>query len=616
MESKTPWEILNVTSEATLAQIKEAYSKLAKENNPEDNPEEFRKIHDAYKFASSIAKLKAKGKTVVVVNPDGTKTTIEAEKSNQNTENSTNNQEDSSQVEDSMSSFDFDAVNELDISEPIEEESDAKNNSMAKDLGDDFKLSDFSSDENGFDFSEVNSDEYTDKGMDPLDFFGKTCYELSLKHPGKPFTDEEIVLIAIKYLRYINSDESFKHNRLIWEQYKHNQLIVDAFTLPIFEDEVNKMGLRYNEAKSLCMCVGGKSKPVFDSTTNTYQVNLDFTSQYYIDTYMSRIHRNVNNPADNTEPVPNDSKKNDINTDVNEVIEEKEAVKKIPEEFFKDLLEERELKNFDPNMKEQDFVFANKVASLLDSVIDYLEYISRNDEFKDNYNCYIDFVNNDLVKYVRRYASFLGKINNRALPEEALKLLAQALGSDFEVGTIPNAPTNRVYIYKKPPVREDADYKRNPNPLALHEEFLHQIQMAKEKSTGTFSDEVKLQIQIVMHYIFIMNRDEIYKRPIAWKQFTNDMIVKETFMMQKFREDIVKIPLHGDFAKMLAEFYHKKCEISYNDKTNECFISIPDNIKAPTLKSTKESKFSFKTKVLIFATIVIALVTITRLLSK
>ena len=50
------WEILGIAPTTDLKEIKRAYAKLAKQYNPEEHPEEFKQIFDAYKTACAIAK--------------------------------------------------------------------------------------------------------------------------------------------------------------------------------------------------------------------------------------------------------------------------------------------------------------------------------------------------------------------------------------------------------------------------------------------------------------------------------------------------------------------------------------------------------------------------------
>ena len=50
------WEILGIEPTTDIKIIKSAYAKLAKQFNPEEHPEEFKRIFDAYKAASKFAK--------------------------------------------------------------------------------------------------------------------------------------------------------------------------------------------------------------------------------------------------------------------------------------------------------------------------------------------------------------------------------------------------------------------------------------------------------------------------------------------------------------------------------------------------------------------------------
>lgn len=50
------WNILKIKPTKDIKEIKKAYAKLAKQFNPEEHPEEFKKIYDAYKAACRYAK--------------------------------------------------------------------------------------------------------------------------------------------------------------------------------------------------------------------------------------------------------------------------------------------------------------------------------------------------------------------------------------------------------------------------------------------------------------------------------------------------------------------------------------------------------------------------------
>ncbi|MGN1088977.1 MAG: J domain-containing protein, partial [Huintestinicola sp.] len=50
------WEILGIEPTTDIRAIKSAYARLAKKYNPEEQPEEFQRLHAAYKQASDFAR--------------------------------------------------------------------------------------------------------------------------------------------------------------------------------------------------------------------------------------------------------------------------------------------------------------------------------------------------------------------------------------------------------------------------------------------------------------------------------------------------------------------------------------------------------------------------------
>ncbi len=64
------WDILGIQPTRDIKEIKKAYAILAKKNNPEEHPEEFRRIHDAYKSAIAFAKSPVITPAVVVQTGD------------------------------------------------------------------------------------------------------------------------------------------------------------------------------------------------------------------------------------------------------------------------------------------------------------------------------------------------------------------------------------------------------------------------------------------------------------------------------------------------------------------------------------------------------------------
>lgn len=60
------WDVLGIHPTKDADEIKKAYARLAKQFNPEEHPDEFRRIHDAFKDAMKFAK--GKGNTSLFAN--------------------------------------------------------------------------------------------------------------------------------------------------------------------------------------------------------------------------------------------------------------------------------------------------------------------------------------------------------------------------------------------------------------------------------------------------------------------------------------------------------------------------------------------------------------------
>lgn len=61
------WEILGISPTDDMREIKSAYARKAKEFNPEEHPEEFKRVHDAYKNACAYAKRRQRGQETIIV---------------------------------------------------------------------------------------------------------------------------------------------------------------------------------------------------------------------------------------------------------------------------------------------------------------------------------------------------------------------------------------------------------------------------------------------------------------------------------------------------------------------------------------------------------------------
>jgi len=64
------WDILGIEQTTDIKKIKRAYAAAAKKNNPEEFPEQFRKIHDAYKQALKYASDKSDKNEAFIVSSD------------------------------------------------------------------------------------------------------------------------------------------------------------------------------------------------------------------------------------------------------------------------------------------------------------------------------------------------------------------------------------------------------------------------------------------------------------------------------------------------------------------------------------------------------------------
>ncbi len=520
---QAPWEILNISPDASASEIKKAYSRLAKQSNPEDDPEAFQKIHDAYKNMISISHLREENKTVVVVQPDGKRILLNPINSDKNDDNGSNEAStDNNIIEIENNNVEENKI-ETDNTEVHEEETSS------------------------FDFSFIQSEEFIESGLDPYAYFNNLCAQVKSKNPGLPFTDEEIIDIALKYLSYINSDSGFSKSKLIWEQYKHNKLVVDAFTLPQFQAEVNRHKLSYKDANSICMCVGGKSRTVFDKDKNSYSVNLDFTSKYYIDTFMTRAHRTDNIP----------SKKN-VENKREETTESTEKSSDLPEVYFKKILEDKELNDFrydSPDMYDP-FEFASKTALLIEAAIDYLNYIVSTACFSNDSIYYHEFGKNKIISYLNKYDALIGKINTRGYSDDIVNLIADGIGGNIKVVQSYNLANKLVSVIVR--FNANAVPERKPKPekpkiRTIRTDFDDKVfESVKEAEEDKRSD---ILINSVLKYI-----DKLVdmKAPISgaeWNDFFDDKYVREVFNIPGFR--VILSKRHFDFhtAMRLSLFY-------------------------------------------------------------
>ena len=63
------WKILDIDPTRDLKAIKKAYARLSVKYHPEEHPEEFRQLNDAYKAAVKYAKGNLMAQTIPVLSP-------------------------------------------------------------------------------------------------------------------------------------------------------------------------------------------------------------------------------------------------------------------------------------------------------------------------------------------------------------------------------------------------------------------------------------------------------------------------------------------------------------------------------------------------------------------
>lgn len=63
------WELLGISPTEDIAKIKSAYAKQAKLYHPEEHPEEFKALQNAYKLAIKLAKSRKAGSAITYLPP-------------------------------------------------------------------------------------------------------------------------------------------------------------------------------------------------------------------------------------------------------------------------------------------------------------------------------------------------------------------------------------------------------------------------------------------------------------------------------------------------------------------------------------------------------------------
>lgn len=105
------WEILGIEATSDLAAIKTAYAAKAKEWHPEEYPEEFKQLQQAYRAASRLAKMQ-KGNAGFAAAEELTETAIVKEE--QTAENEEGKEEEEQGEQEVRQRFDYESVEEAD----------------------------------------------------------------------------------------------------------------------------------------------------------------------------------------------------------------------------------------------------------------------------------------------------------------------------------------------------------------------------------------------------------------------------------------------------------------------------------------------------------------------
>ena len=107
MDELTAYQILKLEPGSSTDEIKEAYSQLSKQFHPEEYPEEFQRIHDAYR---TLTRRNQRARNTENIEPIPVKfpveETIEAPVNNEKYENNTNRE--CSYKEDEQDFYNFD----------------------------------------------------------------------------------------------------------------------------------------------------------------------------------------------------------------------------------------------------------------------------------------------------------------------------------------------------------------------------------------------------------------------------------------------------------------------------------------------------------------------------
>lgn len=235
------WKILGIAPTSDIKEIKKAYAVLAKKYNPEEHPEEFQRIHDAYKAATRYARsVKEHGNVEKNIPP-----------------------QELSQMKVSC---------EEAINDATDKKCNLNQTGNSSDIGNKSREAE---EKTTYDFSKVKS------------------YE---SKPLSPITPEQITDSVIHKFNEIINDFSLRRSQTIWQNFFNNiyvrQSVNDTGFRKNAEQLIDRKRFTLNVAQELVIGFGGKARLYFDKTTsNAYvDVNGNHRQSYY---FKSPLAKNI-----------------------------------------------------------------------------------------------------------------------------------------------------------------------------------------------------------------------------------------------------------------------------------------------------------------------------------
>lgn len=227
------WGILGISPTTDIKEIKKAYSVLAKQNNPEEHPEEFQKIHDAYKKACAYAKIHK-----MSAMPSIEDSTAEMTAGSVTIYDFSENESDSGEeAKPQETSFDFSHIRE--------EKTLRRSNESATDHSEE-------SEAVGYDFSGLNPDK---KRGEKLDFSAayedgsdnedKDTYDFSKvrtleEKAGRQLTESEVIAFVANRMREMLDDPTVRNSSFMWNMFFNTPVVRSVVPDKKFRKEADK----------------------------------------------------------------------------------------------------------------------------------------------------------------------------------------------------------------------------------------------------------------------------------------------------------------------------------------------------------------------------------------